>query len=340
MEAIANGDPQGRRAPRRALDLALGGDGADGGVPLDGHDRAVRHLDADGRRAPVHRRDRPDLLKRPKPRTGSRYAVTGIAQPGYQRLLRTIAVPAGGAKLSLPRHARHAAGRRLLLRRGAHGGRRRLDDAARPAATTRSDVTTFDCAGRAASCTRSSRTTCAPSGRDCRPRGTTGSWQAASLAERRRRALGRRPLALRRPQRRGRAQLRDRRRSSSSAGSPSTTSSSRGAAGSTSFEDDGDTLDGWTVPGAPRRQRAERRPTGPRHGRAGPRTAATSPQAAVAREPEIARLPRGRLRAVSVLGRRLDHRRPADRLRAREPDAPDLLAGLLRGPRRRRGRHA
>ena len=38
-------------------------------------------------------------------------------------------------------------------------------------------------------------------------------------------------------------QLRRRRRS--------TTSSSRAAQGSTSFEDDGDTLDGWTVPGAP-----------------------------------------------------------------------------------------
>jgi hypothetical protein len=31
-----------------------------------------------------------------------------------------------------------------------------------------------------------------------------------------------------------------------------------GGAGSTSFEDDGDTLDGWTVAGAARRQPAER----------------------------------------------------------------------------------
>ena len=46
----------------------------------------------------------PDLLKRPKPPTGSRFAVTGIAQPGYQRLLRTIDVPAGGAKLSFAVH--------------------------------------------------------------------------------------------------------------------------------------------------------------------------------------------------------------------------------------------
>jgi hypothetical protein len=42
----------------------------------------------------------PDLLKPPKPRSGKRYAFTGVGQPSYKRLTRTLTVPAGGAKLS------------------------------------------------------------------------------------------------------------------------------------------------------------------------------------------------------------------------------------------------
>ena len=42
----------------------------------------------------------PDLLKPPRPRSGKRYAFSGVGQPSYKRLLRTITVPAGGARLS------------------------------------------------------------------------------------------------------------------------------------------------------------------------------------------------------------------------------------------------
>ena len=42
----------------------------------------------------------PDLLKPPRPRSGRRYAFTGVGQPSYKRLMRTVTVPAGGAKLS------------------------------------------------------------------------------------------------------------------------------------------------------------------------------------------------------------------------------------------------
>ena len=168
------------------------------------------------------------------------------------------------------------------------------------------------------------------------PEGTTGVWRAAA-AQRRRRAVGGRPHAVCREtvevalsyasdddlpvQRR-------RRRRHRRAGRP----------GPTSFEHDGP-LDGWTSrarragstpntatgPSAPRPTRGRARPATSRgrRSRASPRSS----------------LPRRRLRALSVLGRRRDRRRPAARLRAREPDAPDLLARVLRGSRRRRGRH-
>jgi peptidase M1-like protein len=42
----------------------------------------------------------PDLLVPPKPRTGSRFAISQISEPSYKRLTRTINVPAGGGQLS------------------------------------------------------------------------------------------------------------------------------------------------------------------------------------------------------------------------------------------------
>jgi hypothetical protein len=42
----------------------------------------------------------PDLFRRPAPRTGSRFALSNVAQPSFKRLQRTIDVPAGGATLS------------------------------------------------------------------------------------------------------------------------------------------------------------------------------------------------------------------------------------------------
>ena len=42
----------------------------------------------------------PDLLTRPAPRSGTRYALSGFAESSFKRLTRTIAVPSTGAKLS------------------------------------------------------------------------------------------------------------------------------------------------------------------------------------------------------------------------------------------------
>ena len=62
--------------------------------------------------------------------------------------------------------------------------------------------------------------------------------------------------------------------------------------GTTSFEDDGDTLDGWTVPGAPAGQPGQRERLDRRHrGRRCRRRSASRSQASFAREPEIIELP-------------------------------------------------
>jgi hypothetical protein len=42
----------------------------------------------------------PDLLVSPQPRTGQQYALSQAASPAYKRLTRTISVPEGGARLS------------------------------------------------------------------------------------------------------------------------------------------------------------------------------------------------------------------------------------------------
>ena len=42
----------------------------------------------------------PDLYTRPAPRTGNQFAISQSADSTYKRLLRTVAVPAGGAQLS------------------------------------------------------------------------------------------------------------------------------------------------------------------------------------------------------------------------------------------------
>ena len=103
--------------------------------------------------------------------------------------------------------------------------------------------------------------------------------------------------------------------------------------GSTSFEDDGDTLDGWTVPGAPEGSPRQRERLDRRHRRRPRRRpSARSPTASFARQPEIIALP---LRAASgrypcrAAGGIVDDV-AGPRLRARDPDAADLRAGLLR----------
>ena len=59
LEAIANGELVGVDAPRCAHDVEVGGPRADGAVPRDGVDRAVRPARLRGRRDQVLGRDRP-----------------------------------------------------------------------------------------------------------------------------------------------------------------------------------------------------------------------------------------------------------------------------------------
>ena len=170
-----------------------------------------------------------------------------------------------------------------------------------------------------------------------RPTGHDRRVAGGQRRQRRLRAVDGRPLRLRRPGRRGLDQLRQRRRRRSAAACSSTTSWSPAAPGSTSFEDDGDTLDGWTVPGAP-----EGSPGNENDWIAGtvadaPPTARRGRRGSLARQPEIIAFLSGIFGPLPVLGRRRDRRRRRRaRLRARDPDAADLRAGLLRQPGTRR----
>ena len=226
----------------------------------------------------------PDLLKRPKPRTGSRYAVTGVTQPGYQRLLRTIAVPAGGAQLSFH-----------VTRDTQPGADFFLVEAHTPGAddwTTlpdeenhTSDETAFDCAGLIqvhpflAHYLR-------PSGRDCRPRGATGVWRAAASPnpDDERWVIDLKPYAGRTVEV-ALTYVTDAVFQFSGIAVDDVVVS--GAAGSTSFEDDGDPLDGWTVPGAPPGSTPNTADWTSATAAQGPRTAGDVARAAVAREPEV-----------------------------------------------------
>jgi hypothetical protein len=227
----------------------------------------------------------PDLLKRPKPRTGSKYAVTGIARPGYQRLTRTIDVPASGAKLSfhLLHDAQfvtdyffveaHTVGRddwTTLRDTGEHSGA----------------LPVFDCPGllRAhpflAHYLRSRRSGCTSDG-------TTGAWNVAvlfldldddqwtvDLA----RYAGR-SVEISLSYVTGTAVV--------GGGVAVDDIVVTGAAGSTSFEDDGDPMDGWTVAGPPPGSAANAADWTAATADQGPRTVGDAAKAAVAREPEI-----------------------------------------------------
>ena len=255
-------------------------------------------------------RSTPTCSSAPKPRTGARYAVTGIAQPGYQRLLRTIDVPAGGAKLSFSVSRDTQPGGDFFFVEAHTVGRRRLDDAARRAAPhRRPDGVRLR--GRAQGAPVPRALPAAAAVASASRRGTTGRWRGASFPNRELRALGRRPLALRRPQRRGRAHLRHRRRlpvqrrrrrrhrrhAARPARRPSRTTATRSTAGPSRAR--------------PRRQHAEHGRLDLGHGRAGAAHGGRRRPGGGRARAGGDRLPRRRLRAVPVLGGRLDHRRPS-----------------------------
>ena len=166
-------------------------------------------------------------------------------------------MPGGGATLTVLGQPRHRGQLGLLLRRGPHGRPGRLDDAAR---RERPHL-----AGHRVRLPVLARAAPVPRAlpdrqrrRDgCDPTGTTGDWNAVERHERRLGAVEHRPL---RRSRARRPRCRSRYASDDLFQLPGVFVDdivvSTGA-GTTSFENDGDTMDGWTVPGAPRRKRRE-----------------------------------------------------------------------------------
>ena len=240
------------------------------------------------------------------------------------------------------RHAGHRAELGLHVRRGAHRRRRRLDDAARPQRAHEHRCRQLVPVRRLAGDPSVPRPL---PDRQWRRHvhartGTTGTWSAATgtsdgQAESWKvdlTAYAGKTVEL------SIAYASDGNVAGDTA-STSTTSSRRTGEGTTSFEPDGDTLDGWTVPGAPAGSPGNDERL---HGRHDRRRAATNfgivAQRSFEREPEILSSSRA-VRPLSV-PRRGRHRRspPGRRLRAREPDAADLRAGVLLRPGRRRQR--
>ncbi len=273
-------------------------------------------------------RSTPTCSTRPAPRTGDQFAISQAAEPVVQA--------------ADPDHHRARRGRAaVVLDHPRHRGQLGLRRSSRPTPSGRTTgrpcpTSTGTPARTPASRARpgsslhpflahyQTRTTATDL---LRPTGTPVRWWAASGSQRRLRAVGGRPVRLRRERRRGLDQLRERRRPCRAPASSSTTSSSRPATGTTSFEDDGDTLDGWTVPGAPEGSDPNPNDWIVGTGRRRPPTLGEVADGSFARQRRDPRLPRRQLRAVPVLGRGRDRRRSRRaRLRPGEPDPADLLA--------------
>ena len=191
----------------------------------------------------------PDLLARSEPRTGDQFAISQAAQQSYKRLARTISVPDGGGQLS------------FWIRRDTE---RDWDhvfvEAHRPGSdewTTLPDLNGHTSSDPGFACpswlelhpflahyqTDNGDDTCTPSG-------SSGTWSAASGA-----SDGYEQWAVDlSPYAGGDVEVSISYASDDFAqrtGAFVDDISVPGGAGSTSFEDDGDTMDGWTVPGAP-----------------------------------------------------------------------------------------
>ena len=235
-------------------------------------------------------------------RTADRRAVrrSRAATLAYKRLSRDITVPAGGGATLLPGDPRHRAQLGLLLRRGPHRRHRRLDDAARCQRPHRP--------GQRARC---------PFWLSLHPfldplpdRRRRGSARRAGP-----RVTGGRPPVRATATRSGRSTCPHtparRSRSSISYASDDIFQSAgvfvddvvvSTGEGTTSFEDDGDPLDGWTVAGP-----AAGSPGNANDWIAGRRADAPSDRrdrrAALDRQPEFIAFLVRHVRAVSVLGR-------------------------------------
>ncbi len=146
-------------------------------------------------------------------------------------------------------------------------------------------MTTFDCAGTLKAHPFLAHYMQDADG-DCLSRGTTGSWQAGSLSER-----GDERWTIDLARYAGRtaevslSYVTD--GAFQSGGIAVDDVVVTGAAGSTSFEEDGDTLDGWTVAGAPPGSLPNAADWASVTAAQGPRTTGDVARAAVAREPEV-----------------------------------------------------
>ena len=340
LEAVANGELEERPHRHGSDDLDLGRRRADGVLPGDGDDRRVRHRRLPRRTAsgtgtrstPTCSRSRRAAHRRRSTRSPRQ------ADTPYKRLTRTINVPAGGAHAVLLGHPRHRAGLGLLLRRGAHRRRGRLDDAARPQRPHerrhRHSLPVLarpppvprplpDRQRRRHLHARPARP--APGARPAAPSDGYEQWTVDLVAVRRQHvevSISYASDDVVQPSGvfvddivgldRRRARPRSR---------PTATRSTAGRCRARPRAAPATTND-WIV--------------GTADGRAAD-AAARSPTSSLAARAGDHRLPRGHLRPLPVLGRRRHRRRRRrPRVRAREPDAADLRAGLLRRPRRRR----
>jgi hypothetical protein len=190
----------------------------------------------------------PDLFAGPEPRTGERFALSQAGGPAYKRLARTVAVPASGGKLSfwVTRDTQAGAGFLFVEARTAGAG----DWTTLPDGNGHTDSDTgFVCPFWLGQHPFLAHYQTDNGDGTCSPEGTSGTWSAASGESDgyERWEVDVAPYAGRQ------AEL-----SITLAGDAPTGSGvfvddvtlSTGA-GTTSFEDDGDALDGWTVAGPP-----------------------------------------------------------------------------------------
>ena len=226
----------------------------------------------------------PALYVRPEPRTGSSYAITGGDNSAYKRLSRVIEVPAGGGELSF-----------YVTRDTEPAWDFFFVEARRvgtEAWTTLPDLNGNTSQDTGASCPDwlelhpflAHYQTDDGAG-SCTPKGTTGDWYAASSAsdgyENWRLDLSAYAgasvevaLTLASDQ------------SVAFNGVYVDDVTGPGGAGSTSFEADGNPLDGWTVPGPPDGSPGNESDWRPASEAAGPSTGENA-EAALAQEPEI-----------------------------------------------------
>ena len=321
--------------PPRIDDLGLGREGADGLLPHHGDHRRIRPACVPGGRHPLLGCDRPGPLHADLPAHGRR--VRALADGGLQlqaavshdqRACRRVAALLLG-------NARHRARLGLHVRRGAPGGLRRLDHAARSQRPYERQHRQLLPGGLAGDPSRSSPhyQTVNPDG-SCSPTGTTGVWQAASGV-----SDGYEPWAV---------DLSDYAGQDVEVSISYASDDERAARGRVPRRCRGleavlarpgsrTTATRWTAGPSPDRPRAARQRD--RLDRGNCRGCADDTgrdRGRLVRAPAgDHRVPLGHLRALPVLGRRRDRRRhPGSRLRPRDPDPADLRAGLLRRARR------